>query len=369
MSTQYTASWCFFHALCKYCARRGTFKSIFFKILVIFVSRINRQKEYCLTCAQILTSMYQSIVDNRVKIERTSNVVKMLEESALNYHIVLQWRINKIASWVSLKSSEVKDSSWIISAVLISPFCSSSCCQTSFPSIIRPMRNLWKLTLKIFFNSPEMNRFIFFSLYLLRMTKKMDYFLRNFVCRERESDSLVQYQSTFLRSSEWCSMNSWQVLFFVVLLVPLIGMQNPSSFSCNACSSSWSSGTSVSLLFESITNLFDPWEILSQEWVLSSLRDQNSYLDSMFIRQATGRDFQHGANFCVSLDPSSWLWWSIFSWKSVFTTGHCIKLFSSVFSHEILSNFNNTQKSCIHTKFTHFIWLWKPLSSFFILLQ
>ena len=31
----------------------------------------------------------------------------------------------------------------------------------------------------------------------------------------------------------------------------------------------------MSLLFESITNLFDPWEILTQEWVLSPLRDQS----------------------------------------------------------------------------------------------
>ena len=30
------------------------------------------------------------------------------------------------------------------------------------------------------------------------------------------------------------------------------------TFSCNACSSDRSSGISVSLLFESITNLFDP---------------------------------------------------------------------------------------------------------------
>ena len=32
----------------------------------------------------------------------------MLEESALNYNIVLQWRINRIASWMTLKSSERK---------------------------------------------------------------------------------------------------------------------------------------------------------------------------------------------------------------------------------------------------------------------
>ena len=48
---------------------------------MIFVSWINGQEEECLSSAQILTSRYQSIVDNRVKIEHTSNVVNMLEES------------------------------------------------------------------------------------------------------------------------------------------------------------------------------------------------------------------------------------------------------------------------------------------------
>ena len=43
--------------------------------------------------------------------------------------------------------------------------------------------------------------------------------------------------------------------------------------SFNAYSSSWPSGISVSLLFKFITNLFDPWEILTQEWALSLFKD------------------------------------------------------------------------------------------------
>ena len=42
----------------------------------------------------------------------------------------------------------------------------------------------------------------------------------------RENVSLVQYQSNSFGSSEWFQMKSQQVLFFVVLLSPLIGMQN-----------------------------------------------------------------------------------------------------------------------------------------------
>ena len=46
-----------------------------------FVSGINKQEECCLSLAWILTSKYQSIVDDRMKIKCTSNVVNMLEES------------------------------------------------------------------------------------------------------------------------------------------------------------------------------------------------------------------------------------------------------------------------------------------------
>ena len=45
-----------------------------FRILMPFASGINGQEEYCLSSAQILTSKYQSIVDDRVKIKRASNV-------------------------------------------------------------------------------------------------------------------------------------------------------------------------------------------------------------------------------------------------------------------------------------------------------
>ena len=58
--------------------------------LMPFVSGIHKQKEYCLSLALILTSRYQSIVDDRMKIKRTSNMVNIVEESALNQNIVLQ---------------------------------------------------------------------------------------------------------------------------------------------------------------------------------------------------------------------------------------------------------------------------------------
>ena len=56
---------------------------------MIFVSWINRQEEYCLSSAQILTSRYQSVVVKRMKIERASDVVDVMEYSTLNHYIVL----------------------------------------------------------------------------------------------------------------------------------------------------------------------------------------------------------------------------------------------------------------------------------------
>ena len=88
--------------------------------------------------------------------------------------------------------------------------------------------------------------------------------------------------------------------------------------------------------------------------------------------QVTGYNFQYGPNLGFPLDPSFWLWCSFFSWKSVFTTGHWIcELweFCSIFRHEILSDFNNIQESCIYTKFAQFVLLWQLFNSFSILLQ
>ena len=60
-----------------------------FRVSVTFVSWINRQEEHRLSSAQILTSKYQSIVDNRMKIECASDVVNVREYSSLNHYIVL----------------------------------------------------------------------------------------------------------------------------------------------------------------------------------------------------------------------------------------------------------------------------------------
>ena len=174
---------------------------------------------------------------------------------------------------------------------------------------------------------------------------------------ERENVSVVQYQSKSFCLSERFQMKSQQVLFFVVLLLPLIDMQNLShpvvthvlradlqELLCRY----YSNPSQIYLIHEN-----------SNPGVsIVSVQRPNSNLHSIFTMQATSRYFQHGSNFWVSLDQSFWLWWSVISWKSVFTTGGCMKLCQV-----------SIQKSCIHTKFTQFILLWQIFNSFSILLQ
>ena len=56
-----------------------------------------------------------------------------------------------------------------------------------------------------------------------------------------------------------------------------------------------------------------------------SVQRHNSNLNSVFtVQKITGCNFQYGPNLRIPLDPSFWLWWLFLSWKSVFTTCHCI---------------------------------------------
>ena len=221
-----------------------------------------------------------------MKIESTSNMVNVLKESARNHNIVLQWRINKIASWMSLKSSEINNCSCIISTVLESPSCSSSCCQTCFPSTIRPMNRLWEWILKIFFDSPDMNRSILFSMYCLRVSKKMDYFLRHFVLREKRIFPWFNVNPLpFIHRNDtrWITSRFPSLWFcfclclahkiFCTQFKTHILRPDLREFLCRYCS-------------KTIANLFDPCEILTHESVLSLLRD-NSGLNSTSTVQAT----------------------------------------------------------------------------------
>ena len=60
-----------------------------YRVLMFLPCVMQVQKEYRLSLARILISKYQSIVDDRMQMTRTSNMVNVLEEVARNNIIVL----------------------------------------------------------------------------------------------------------------------------------------------------------------------------------------------------------------------------------------------------------------------------------------
>ena len=86
-STQYTVVWCFFHTFCLYHAKRGASK------LDLCVP-CSLDPQTCripslFSVAQILSSRYQSSIDEGVWIDCTSDATNILEEVVRNYHIIL----------------------------------------------------------------------------------------------------------------------------------------------------------------------------------------------------------------------------------------------------------------------------------------
>ena len=248
---------------------------------------------------------------------------------------------------MSLRSSEIHNCSWRISTVLEYVLISSSSCQAYFPLTVRPMRRVWELILKVFFDSPEMNCSIFFSMHMLWMTKKIHHFLRYFKIGEwifpwfNISPSPLPNRNYSWRragrsSSWWFCFGLWSAckIFRIQFKRILFELKF------------WNFCLIVVQIHHKLI-----WSMRNSDPGMSivSVQRPNSDLNSTLTMQATGRDFQNGSNLCVSLDPSSRLWWSILPWKSVFTTGHWMKLWKicSVFRPEVLSNFNNIQKSCI----------------------
>ena len=170
---------------------------------------------------------------------------------------------------MSLLTSEIHNCSWKISTLLESSLISSSC-QGYFPLTIRPMRALQEIFQKIFCNFPKLNCSIFFSMHIFWMTKKTHYFLRFFIIGERECPWFnIDPSPLFNKDYAWWRASKFYSLFSFGLRSACESFA--SSF--NAYDSSWTPGIYVSL-FKFTTNLFDPWEFLTQEWVLSSHKDQ-----------------------------------------------------------------------------------------------
>ena len=118
--TKYTVFWCPFHAFRMYCARRGAFNSIVSRCLCS-LSKGSTNRKNTLSVAQHLWSWCQSWTHDEVWIDCFSYMINVLEDTVRYNDIVLWWRINKIASRMTLVSSEVQSWSWRISEVLFTP--------------------------------------------------------------------------------------------------------------------------------------------------------------------------------------------------------------------------------------------------------
>ena len=91
------------------------------------------------------------------------------------------------------------------------------------------------------------------------------------------------------------------------------------------------------------------------------IRGHNSNFNSVLEVLKACRDFQYKSNSRISSDPPFWLRSFVVSWKGVFATSYCLLKFTSISCHEILSNFDNTHKSCFLAEFTQSVFWWKAI--------
>ena len=235
---------------------------------------------------------------------------------------ILLWSKDQYQPRIPRLGVSSMDYSSIISAVLISPFCSSSCCQACFPTIVRATRNfgnwLWRCSL-IFqkWTAPSSSRCTFWE------------------CRRRWITSLETSYAERERVILWFSVNR----------IPFFHRWMTSKFSSlwfcfclwSACKilhlQLWrlffngSSKTSWSLLVESITNLLEIWEILTQDWVVFTQR-ADSNVNSVFTTQWTGATSSRSPNLCpFGFDDPSLLG-RVYS-RQVFAS-NCSQVFSVV---------------------------------------
>ena len=136
---------------------------------------------------------------------------------------VLKWKNNEIATWMTLKSSEIhKLTSWSIKTILIHLLVSSAFRQCTLPHFIRPMLSAQICSEEKILLSPEFNRSIIFSK-KTTMTKKSTQFFWHWIIGGRIilwfniGPSSFSHKNSF---SGWAGKN-----VFVVLLQPLIGSQ------------------------------------------------------------------------------------------------------------------------------------------------
>ena len=221
---------------------------------------------------------------------------------------------------MSLKSTEVKNSSRIIRAILISSFGSSACSQTSYPSIIGPNLYLWMMISKIEFSC---------KIQLLHrlpsvtfVSKKIDHFLRNVVRGKILFWWFNVNPSSFMYWYGCCCTNVCPRLWFCFWRWPLCKHLDACLCTRSSCGSA---GICVVLIW--IGHIFNRSIRNSDPRMrIVFIHRQDSIFNSIFEVLKTGRDFQYKPNSHVSLNPSFCLRSWIISRQSVFATSHWAKL-------------------------------------------
>ena len=173
---------------------------------------------------------------------------------------------------MTLKSSEIKNFlSWWISTILKYFLVSSAFCLCTRPLFIRPMLRSFKIVPKMIFNLEN-------SITPSSSRSRLPWRRRVLSCFDTgwsmTNNLVVQYRSKFFPQWVQFLWMNWQKYVFAFLFLPLIGSQKQiHSFlkaqSSNCISDVSCSLSSCSLFLNSVTNLFKPWEILTQEWELS----------------------------------------------------------------------------------------------------
>ena len=153
--------------------------------------------------------------------------------------------------------------------------------------------------LKIFFNSPEMNCSIFFSMYfLLWMTKKKRYFFRYLIIEKKENfHGSMSIKFLLISNGGLLLVKSQQVFFFVDLLLSSVGMQNL----LHSVLTHILRAYLLEFMFHCCSNSSQlKWSMRKSHLKVSvvSVQIRNSDLNSMFTMQATGCNFQYKSNLC-----------------------------------------------------------------------
>ena len=197
MSTQYTASWCLFHALCRYCAWRGTLKSIVSGFLCsLSTGSTSRKNTVCLLLELWPPNINPELmIECRLKAHPTLHLywkklfwIKTLSCKVGSMRLPPEW------PWRAWRYKIVPEESVQYRYLFLFPH----------PPAMLPFHlssDQWGQYKKCFwrfsFNSPELNCSIIFSMHMLSMSKKMNQFLRYFKIGEWIFISLVQHRSKF----------------------------------------------------------------------------------------------------------------------------------------------------------------------------